>query len=152
MEDAEEAGGITAEVGWVLGQCFDRVCRGLEQGSISEALIAADERPELVWDGKGEHEMMSGQLPLHLSFQPLSGFVVLAAGTVAVAARAGHAVKLTALLTWVNDGTVGFGSALADGVDNLFVLDGHGLPVAIEILGAVDTEDVIDEAPVISPP
>jgi hypothetical protein len=43
-------------------------------------------------------------------------------------------------------------SALAEGVDDLFVLDGPGLPVAIEILGAVGTEDVIDEAHVISPP
>jgi hypothetical protein len=71
---------------------------------------------------------------------------------VAVAARAGHAVKLTALLTLVNDGTVSFGSALAEGVDNLFVLEGHGLLVAIEVRGAVGTEDVIDAAHVINPP
>ena len=114
--------------------------------------MAADEGSEWFGDGKGEHEMVAGQLPVPLSFQPLLSFVVLAAGTVAVAARAGHAVKLTALLTSVNDGTVGFGSALADGVDNLFVLDGHGLPVAVEVLGAVGTEDVIDAAHVINPP
>src|ERR671922_1260477 len=102
MEDAEEAGGITAEVGWVLGQCFDCVCRGLEQGSISEALMAADERPELVWDGKGEHEMRSGQLPLHLSFQPLSGLVVLAAGTVAGVVGAGGAREEASFFHFLN--------------------------------------------------
>ena len=114
--------------------------------------MAADEGSEWFGDGKGEHEMVAGQLPVPLSFQPLLSFVVLAAGTVAVGARAGHAVKLTALLTLVNDGTVDFGSALADGIDNLFVLDGHGLPVVLDILRAVGTEEIIDDSHVISPP
>jgi hypothetical protein len=95
---------------------------------------------------------VAGQLPVPWSFRPPLSFVGLAARTVGVAPRAGHAVKLTALLTWVNEGTVGFGSALAEGVDDLFVLGGPGLPVAIELLGAVGTEEVIEAAHVINPP
>jgi hypothetical protein len=101
MEDAEEAGSITANVVGVLGQSFDCPRRGLEQGGISDPLMAADEGPEWFGDGEGEHEMVPGQLPLYLFFEPLLGFVVLAAGTVAVTPRAVHDMKLMALFTVV---------------------------------------------------
>jgi hypothetical protein len=152
MEDAEEAGSITANVVGVLGQSFDCPRRGLEQGGISDPLMAADEGPEWFGDGEGEHEMMPGQLPLYLFFEPLLGFVVLAAGTVAVTIRAVHDMKLMALFTVVEGSAIGFGAAVDKSVDDLFVLDGHGLPVVLDILRAVGTEEIIDDSHVISPP
>ena len=48
--------------------------------------MASDEQPELLWDGEGEHEVMSRELALHLVLQPLIGFVVLTIGTVPIPA------------------------------------------------------------------
>jgi hypothetical protein len=122
------------------------------ESSISEALTAADEGPERFRDGKGEHEMVPGQLPLPLSFQPLLGLVVLAAGTVTVATTAMNWMKLTTMLTGVEGGAIDFGAAVADSVDDLGMLGGHGFPVALAILRAVDTEEVIDDTPLTGHP
>ena len=48
--------------------------------------MAANEAPELFGDGEGDHEVVSGELPLHLICQPLMGFVVLTVGAMPISA------------------------------------------------------------------
>jgi len=40
--------------------------------------MAADKAAELLGDGKGDHEVMTWKLAIHLFCQPLMGFMVLA--------------------------------------------------------------------------
>ena len=48
--------------------------------------MASDKGPELLWEGEGDQEVMTRKLPLNLLFKPLMCFVLLAVGTVSVAA------------------------------------------------------------------
>jgi hypothetical protein len=61
--------------------------------------MATDETAQLLWQREGEHEVVSGQLALQLGVQPGVGFVLLAAGTVAIAAAARQPLLLSAGLT-----------------------------------------------------
>ena len=48
--------------------------------------MGSDKAPELLRDGEGDHEVMTGKLSIHLFHQPLMCLVVLAIRTVPVAA------------------------------------------------------------------
>ncbi len=63
--------------------------------------------------------MVAGELPFKLSLEPLAGFVVLAGGTMAVAAGSVDMEGLSTLAALVDGNPRSFGSALLDGIDGL---------------------------------
>jgi hypothetical protein len=88
VQHAQEPGGVGAEELRIGGELLDCLGGGLEQRAVGDALMATDERAQLLWHREGEHEVVSGQLALQLRVEPGVGLVLLAAGTVAVAAAA----------------------------------------------------------------
>jgi hypothetical protein len=77
VEDAKESWEITADVVFVEGELFDGLGGSLEQGRVSHPLVFANEATQIFRDGKGEQEMMTGELAFDLFFQPLASFMVL---------------------------------------------------------------------------
>jgi len=57
--------------------------------------------------GKGDHEVVSGELPLELALKPLSSLMVLTHWTVSIPARAEHFVQCAAAFTLVDDQPTG---------------------------------------------
>ena len=86
MKDPEESRKITADVFFIRSQFLDGLGGGFEQGGIGHPLIFPDKTTQLFRDGKGHHEMVSGQLPPHLFFQPLLSLMVLTSRAMAIAA------------------------------------------------------------------
>jgi hypothetical protein len=86
MEDAKEAWQIAADVVIIGCEFFDRVGRSLKEGSIAYPLMAANEPAEIFRDSEGDHEVMTRELFLNLFHEPLMGLVMLAVGTMSVAA------------------------------------------------------------------
>lgn len=103
-------------------------------------------------DRKGQHKMMARQLPFDLFFKPLVGVAVLAPWTVPITTGAVNGMGLSTGLALINDGAIVFGATVDHGVDHLAVLAGHGFPVVLDIGGAVDAEDVIDDTHLRVPP
>lgn len=152
VQDPEEAGLVSADELRVVGERFDGPGGRREQGVVAEALMAAEEGPEGLGDGKGEHKRGSGQLPLDLFFEPLLGVVVLAAGTVAVAATAKLGVRMTALRTVIDDRALGLGATCDHRRDHLAMLGGHCIPITVEIIWAIGAEKRIENAHLRDPP
>jgi len=143
VKDAEESREIASDVLSIRGQFLDGLRGGGEQGGIGSPLIAADEASEVFRDGEGDHEVVSGQLSLDLSFEPLVGLVMLAVGAVAVAAGAVDAVGRAAFLALVDRRACGWGAAVHDGVDHFAVYFRHGAGVLFQVFDGVGPEDVI---------
>jgi hypothetical protein len=66
VEDAKESWEITADIVFVEGEFFDGLGGGLEEGRVSHPLVFANEATQIFRDGKGEEEMMTGELALDL--------------------------------------------------------------------------------------
>ena len=144
VEHAEEARQIAADVLGVLGQFLHGLRRSGEQGGITGTLVAAEKGSNLLRDSESSHEVIAGQLALELPLQPLSCFMVLALGTVAIAARAMQGVVFAALFALIDERTVLFRATVDDGVDHLCMLSGHGFTVTIEVLWAELAEDLVN--------
>ena len=86
MQHAQEPWQIAADVFFIECQFLDGFRGGLEEGCIACALMSSDKSPDLLGYGEGNHEVMSGKLSLYLLHQPLMCFMMLAVGTVPVAA------------------------------------------------------------------
>ena len=106
--------------------------------------MASDKPPELLGYGKGDHEVMSGELSLHLFYQPLMGFMVLAVGTMPVPAGSIHDVVLTAFFTLIDHYSAVLGTAVNDGVDDFSVFKRHGLTEGVDILSGICLEDLVN--------
>jgi hypothetical protein len=87
---------------------------------------------------------MTGELPLDLFFQPLSGLMVLTSGAMPVSTGAIDLMELATFLALVKYQTAGFGATVDDGVDDFVVCFGHDLGVAFHVLRAEGPEDFID--------
>jgi hypothetical protein len=87
--------------------------------------------------------MVTGQLPLQLSVDPLSGFMVLADGAVPIAAGTKSHVHLTAAAAIVYDQAASGGTARDDCLQGLDVICWHSILVSIEILRRELCEDVL---------
>ena len=68
VKDAEESREISADVMFIRSKFFDRFGGGFEQGRVSWPLVFANEAAQVLWDGKGEQEMMTGELLFDLFF------------------------------------------------------------------------------------
>lgn len=86
VKHPEETGDITADEFFIAGEFFQGLGRGFEHCGIGGTLVAADEASQLLGYRERDHEMVAGQLPLHLLFQPLLRLVVLAYRAVAIPA------------------------------------------------------------------
>ena len=144
VQDAEEAWEIGTEVFSIKGKFFDRIRRRLEQSGVTGALVLAHERTQLFWDGKRDEEVVTRQLALDLFSQPLLGLIVLAGGTVAIAAGAKELARLSAALTLVERDTAGLRTTGREGIDDVAVSLGYGASVTLEILGCEGGEDFMD--------
>ena len=144
MQDAEEAGEIGADVLLIEGEFFDGIGGRLEQSAVTGALVLPHEGAQLLWDGKGDQEVMTRELALELFFEPLLGFVVLASGAVAITAGAKELLRLSAALTLVECGTARLRTTGDDGIDDFLVSLGHRGGVTLEILGCEGSKDFMD--------
>ena len=106
--------------------------------------MAADEASEVLWHGKGYHEMMSGQLAIQLRLQPFSGFMVLAIGAMPIAAAAIYHVLFTAFGTLIDGSAVIIRAAIDDGINDLSMFCGNGLSEPPDILWRIGLEDVFN--------
>jgi len=122
VKHPKEAREIAADVFSVLRQFLYGSGGGLEKGRIADALMVSDKAPKLLGNGEGDHEVMSRELSLHLIAQPLMGLVVLAVGTMPVAAGLIDDVAFTAFFTLVDHGSAIFGAAVDHGVHDLAML------------------------------
>ena len=121
MQDPKEAGEIGADVLWIEGEFFNGLRGSLEQSGVTGTLVLAHERTQLLWDGKRDEEVVTRELALDLFSQPLLSFIVLAGGTVAIAAGAKELARLSAALTLVERDTTSLRTAGDDGIDDLAV-------------------------------
>ena len=117
---------------------------GLEQGRVSYPLVLANEAAQILRDGKGEQEMVTGELPFDLFFQPLSGLMVLTGGAMAISTGAIDPMELATLLALVKGDATGLGATGDDGIDDFAVYFRHELGIAFQVLGAEGSEDLID--------
>lgn len=71
VKEAEKAWQVAAHVLFIGSELFDGLGGGFEHGRIGQALVAAQEAPERVWNGEGDHEVVSGKPLFDLFFKPL---------------------------------------------------------------------------------
>ena len=143
MKDREEAWKICADVFGVKGKLFDGLRGGFEHGRIPCSLMGADECAKLFGDGKGNHEVVSGETLIDSCLQPLSCFMVLAGRTVSIAAGLVDDMRFTALLTHIMSDAGIFCTAINKRLDDFLVYRRHGGGKTVYILRAKGAKDLI---------
>jgi len=152
VKDTEESWEITADIVFIEGEFFDGLRGSFKQGRIGDLLVLTDEAAQTLRDGKGEQEMVTGELPFHLFFKPLPALLVLAGGTMTVSAGAIESVELATFFALIDSHPIGLGAAGDDGIDDFTVDRRHGLGIAFEVLGTKGSEDLIDGCHGLAPP
>ena len=104
VQDAGKAGQIGTEQARIARQLLEGLGRGLKQGVITWAFMGAEKAPQRLGHGEGEQEVGHGQLMGLLVEDPLTGFMLLALRTVAIAAGAMDEMFLTAIGTLIKGG------------------------------------------------
>jgi hypothetical protein len=84
-------------------------------------LVFANEAAQVCWDGKREQEMVTGELPFHLFFEPLPALVVLTSGAMAISTGAMDPMELAALLALIQGDPASLGAAGDDGIEDFAV-------------------------------
>jgi hypothetical protein len=107
-------------------------------------LVLTNESAQILRDGKSEQEMVTGELPFDLFFQPLAGFMVLTRRAMAISTGAIDPMELATLFALVKCEATGLSTTADDGIDNFAVCLRHGLGVAFQVFGAKGSEDLID--------
>ena len=105
--------------------------------------MATDKGTKAFRHRESDHEMMHWQHGIESVFEPLSGFVALAAGAVPVAAAPIHQMVFTAIFAAVDDGAKIAGAAVNDGLDGLLMGAGHGIGKALDILASIISQDLL---------
>jgi hypothetical protein len=144
MEHAEEAGEVGADMLGIFGEFFDCLGRSLEQSGVAKALVLADERAQLLWDGKRDQKVMTRQSTFDLFLQPLLGFVVLAGGAMAIATGDKELLGFSTTLALIESNAAGLSPTRYDRIEDFAMGLGHGSGVALEILGAEGGKDFTD--------
>jgi hypothetical protein len=152
VEDPKETGEISADVLLIKGELFDGLRGGLEQGRVSHPLVLSDEAAQMFRDGKGEQEMVTGELMLHLLFKPLPNLMVLTSGAMTIPAGAIDPMELATLLALIKGDTTSLGTTADDGINDFAVYFRHNLGIAFQVLRAEGSEDLIDCGHGPSPP
>jgi hypothetical protein len=115
-------------------------------------LVVSDEAAQNLWDGKGEQEMMPGELVLDLFLQPLPGLMVLTGRAMAVPAGAIDPMELATIFALIKGETTGLGATVDNGVNDFAMDFRHDLGIAFQVLGAEGSEDLIDRGHGLAPP
>lgn len=153
MEDAGKAGKIGSKETTVFGKGLQGFGRGLKESFIACFLMSTDKVTQFLWYGEGHQEVGTRCLPIKLFFEPLSGLVMMALGTMAVSAgsESEEVMDLAAVVAFINGHAVKLGAALDHGLDGFMVAGGHVVSIAFDILGAVSAEDFGDGLHVTAP-
>jgi hypothetical protein len=122
MQNPGEAGQIGADVPGIFGQFFDGPGRRRKQRLVGKTLMASAKWSHLLGHGEGEHEVLPRQAAIELPFQPVPAFLVLALGTVAIAAGPVDRMGCAAALATIDRDPEAPRAAVDDGIDYLFVL------------------------------
>lgn len=141
VQDAEHAD-LSAEEARILRQELGGSCGGAEEQVIDQGLMAACQRAQSSRDGEGEHEVGHAQEQVLLSLEPLLSLLVLAFGTVAVAAGMVAVADQVALGTGVELSAESLGAAGLNCVHSPAVRREQPVGVLLAIGGAVTAEDV----------
>ncbi len=144
VEDTKESREISADKLFIQGEFLHRLGGGLEQGRLGYLLIFADEAAQALRDGKRDQEMVAGELPFDLFFQPLSGFMVLTGRAMPISTGAIDLVELATLIALVKSNAADFGTTGDDGINDLTVCIRHYLGVTFQVLRGEGLEDFID--------
>jgi hypothetical protein len=121
VEDAEEPREICADKLFIRGQFLHRFGGCLEQGRVGCSLVLANESAQTLWDGKGEQEMMAGELPFDLFLQPLAALMVLTRGAMAISTGPIDPMDFAALLALIKGDTTSVGTTGDDGINDFAV-------------------------------
>ena len=106
--------------------------------------MAADKATELLRHGKGDHEVMSGQLSIQLFCQPFMGLMMLAVWAMSIAAGAVNGMLLAAPFALKDACAVIIGAAVYDGIDDFEMLGRHGFTKAFNVLWAEGLKDIFN--------
>src|SRR3990172_67240 len=128
----------------VFGQPLQGLGGGLEQGVVGGFWIRAHKVSQLLRHRESNQEIVCGKASGHLPYEPVLGFVVLAVGTVAVAAGPIDEMALPATPAVIEGDAQLSASAVDDGVDDFSMLVGDTLGVTFEIFGCELREDIFD--------
>ena len=121
VEDAEEPREICADIMFIQSKLLNSFGGSLEQGRVGYPLVFANEAAQVLRDGKREQEMVTGELPFHLFFEPLPALVVLTSGAMAISTGAMDPVEVAALLALIQGDPASLGAAGDDGIHDLAV-------------------------------
>jgi hypothetical protein len=121
VKDPEESWKISTDVILIQGEFFDSLGGGLEQGRVSDPLVLSDEAAQILRDRKGEQEMVTGELPFDLFFEPLSGLMILTGGAMAIATGAIDPMELATFFALIDSHSIGLRAAGDDGIDDFAV-------------------------------
>jgi hypothetical protein len=152
VKNAEETREITADVMLIRSKFLHSFGGGLEQGRVRYPLVLTNEPAQILRDGKGEQEMVTGELAFDLFFQPLAGFMVLTRRAMAISTGAIDPMELATLFALVKGNAVDLGATADDGINDFAVCFRHNLGIAFQILGAEGSEDLIDCGHGLGPP
>ena len=84
-------------------------------------MVLTDEAAQVLRDGKGEQEMVAGELPFHLFVQPLPALLVLTGRAMAISTGAMDAMELATLLALIEGDPTSLGATGDDGIDDFAV-------------------------------
>ncbi len=121
VKDPEETGEISTHVILIQGEFLDSLGGGLEQGRVSDPLVVSDESAQILRDRKSEQEMVTGELPFDLFFEPLSGLMILTGGAMAISTGAIDPMVLATLFALIEGDTTSLGTTIDDGIDDFAV-------------------------------
>jgi hypothetical protein len=106
--------------------------------------MTADKSSQLLGHGKSDQKVLAAKAAVHLPVEPLPGFLVLAVGTMPIAAAAVHMVVFAAGAALVNRQAIVTAAAVDDGRDGFLVDIGHLVAKAALVLWAEAFKDLFN--------
>ena len=133
---------LAANPAWLLCQLLGCCGRGFEEQIIEQALVRASDFIKARGQGEGEQEVGDGQEQILLSFQPGLGILILAFGTMAVAAGMVTVLQLLTIRTAIDLPAQGFSATLFNCPHHFEVCGRHPSGVLLAIGRAILAKDI----------
>ena len=143
VQNAGEPRQIATDVSGILGQFFNGLGGCLEQGLVSNPLMAAAKGPDLLRHCESEHEVPAGQTAAQLIFQPIPALMVLAPWTMTVATGPVDVMGLAASLTAIDGDAEVTGAAVDDSINDFFMLV-RQIREEVQVFRGKGSEDIGD--------
>lgn len=106
--------------------------------------MLAHERTQLFRDGKGDQEVLTGELAFDLFFEPALGFIVLTGRAMAIAAGAKELARLGTAVALIEGDPASLGATSDDRIDDFAMGLGHPIAIALKILRSKGGKDFTD--------